>query len=66
MGGDRRSRLKSHRNELLTLVAKQPDMTLTEIQSKLLETQGIKVGVSTICRFFALHKITFKKNSARC
>lgn len=61
MGGDRRSRLKGHRVTLLTLVAEQPDMTIAEIRTALTAKAGIQVSVGTICRFFALHKITLKK-----
>ena len=65
MGGDRRSRLKGHRLEVLTLLAEQPDMTVAELRSALGEKHGITVGASTVCRFFALHKITLKKKPAR-
>ena len=65
MGGDRRSRLKEHRQEVLTLLAEQPDMTVAELRSTLGEKHGITVSSSTICRFFAVHKITFKKKPAR-
>jgi transposase len=61
MGGDRRSRLKEHRVTLLTLVAEQPDMTIAEVRTALTAKAGIQVGVGTICRFFALHKLTLKK-----
>lgn len=65
MGGDRRSRLKAHRAIVLTLVAQQPDLTLKEIQSAIAVKTGLKVGVGTICRFFALHKVTLKKKPSR-
>jgi len=65
MGGDRRSRLKGHRLEVLTLLAEQPDLTVAELRSTLGEKHGITVGASTVCRFFALHKITLKKKPAR-
>jgi transposase len=63
MGGDRRSRLKDHRITLLTLVAEQPDMTIAEVRTALAAKAGIQVGVGTICRFFALHKMTLKKRA---
>jgi len=65
MGGDRRSRLKEHRVTMLTLVAEQPDMTIAEIRKALATKAGIQVGVGTICRFFAVHKLTLKKKPAR-
>ena len=52
MGGDRRSRLKEHRQEVLTLLAEQPDMTVAELRSTLGEKHGVTVGASTVCRFF--------------
>ena len=63
MGGDRRSRLKEHRVTLLTLIAEQPDMTIAEIRTGLSAKAGIQVSVGTICRFFALNKLTLKKKS---
>ncbi len=63
MGGDRRSRLTRHRQEVLTLIAEHPDITLAEFRSTLCEKHGITVGTSTVCRFFANHKITLKKKA---
>jgi transposase len=51
MGGDRRSRLSEHRDAVLTLIAHQPDLTLEEIRSALIERHGITVGQGTVSRF---------------
>src|SRR3954466_1749070 len=61
MGGDRRSRLGEHRAKVLQLVAQQPDLTLQEIRSALAVSCGITVGLSTVHRFLAAHKLTLKK-----
>jgi transposase len=60
MGGDRRSRLSEHRARVLQLVARQPDLTLQEIRNAL-AAYGITVGLSTVHRFLAAHKLTLKK-----
>lgn len=51
MGGDHRSRLREHRDVVLTLLANQPDLTLEEIRSALIEQHAITVGRGTISRF---------------
>ena len=61
LGGDRRSRLSEHRARVLQLVAQQPDLTLREIHSALAASCGITVGLSTVYRFLAAHKVTLKK-----
>lgn len=63
MGGDHRSRLKEHRAFLLELVAKEPDLTLREIRSAL-AGRGITVGLMTVWRFLAAHKLTLKKRAS--
>lgn len=65
MGGDQRSRLTSHREAVLTLIAHEPDLTLSEIRATLIERHGIVVGMSTIWRFLKAHKITLKKKPSR-
>src|SRR3954464_8235750 len=62
MGGDRRSRLSDHRDAVLTLIAHQPDLTLEEIRSALIERHGITVGQGTVSRFLKSHNITLKKS----
>ena len=64
-GGDRRSgRIESHRDYLLGLIRRMPDITLLEIQERLIANCGERFAVSVLWRFFDRHEITFKKNGA--
>ena len=64
-GGDRRSgRIEAHRDYLLGLIRRMPDLTLLEIQERLIANCGERFAVSVLWRFFDRHEITFKKNSA--
>lgn len=47
---------------VLELIAKQPDLTLQEIRSAL-ASSGITVGLMTVWRFLAAHKLTLKKRA---
>jgi transposase len=60
MGGDRHSKLLEHRDFLLDLMRAEPDLTLTEIRSRLAQRRII-VGHARVWRFFAREKISFKK-----
>ena len=63
-GGDRRSgRIEAHRDYLLGLIRRQPDITLLEIQERLIANSGERFSSSVIWRFFNRHEITFKKRS---
>jgi transposase len=63
MGGDRRSgRIEAHREYLLGLNRRQPDLTLLEIQERLVANCGERFSSSVIWRFFDRHAITFKKS----
>ena len=65
-GGDRRSgRIEAHRDYLLGLIRRQPDLTLLEIQERLIANCGERFSSSVIWRFFDRHEITFKKRMAR-
>ena len=62
MGGDRRSgRIEVHRDYLLGLIRRQPDLTLLEIRDRLIANCGERFSTSVIWRFFDRHGITFKK-----
>lgn len=63
--GHCRSPLEAHRQWLLDLVAAEPDLTLEEIRARLAARKKLKVGITSIWRFYDRHAITFKKNSAR-
>src|SRR5208337_975062 len=63
-GGDRRSgRIEAHRDYLLGLIRRSPDMTLLEIKERLIANCGERFAVSVLWRFFDRHEITFKKRS---
>src|SRR5713226_9078954 len=63
--GHSRSPLNKHEQWLLDLVAAEPDLTLDDIRLRLSGAKKLKVGTSSIWRFYDRHEITFKKNSAR-
>ena len=63
--GHCRSPLNKHEHWLLDLIAAEPDLTLDDIRVRLSRVKRLKVGTTSIWRFFDRHKITFKKNSAR-
>jgi transposase len=58
-GGDRRSRaIEAHKDWLLALVAREPDLTLMEILGRLGVDKTFAASVSTLWRFFDRHGIT--------
>ena|SRR5688572_12936615 len=63
--GQSRSPLKKHEEWLLDLVRQEPDLTLEEIQCRLLEERQQKAAISAIWRFFDRHSISFKKKRSR-
>jgi transposase len=60
--GQSRSPLKRHEEWLLELVRREPDLTLEEIQGRLLDERQRKAGLGSIWRFFDRHGISFKKS----
>jgi len=63
--GHSRSPLNKHEQWLLDLIAAEPDLTLDDIRLRLSGAKKLKVGTSSIWRFYDRQEITFKKNSAR-
>jgi transposase len=63
-GGHKRHALAEHEDKVRALLAAQPDLTITELWSKL-TTLEIKVGRSAVGRFLLHLQLTFKKNSPR-
>src|SRR6201987_893707 len=62
LGGDRRSgRIEAQRDYLLGLIRRTPDITLLEIQERLIQNCGERFSVSVLWRFFDRHAVTFKK-----
>src|SRR5262249_28079499 len=55
------ARCERHKQWLLDLVAREPDLTLEEIRARLRLEKKQKAGIGTIWRFFDRHDITFKK-----
>jgi transposase len=60
--GQSRSPLKKHEEWLLGLVRQEPDLTLEEIQRRLLAEHQHKAGIGSVWRFFDRHGISFKKS----
>lgn len=56
-----RSPLEAHASWLLDLIAREPDLTLAEIERRLLAERGVRSTDSSIDRFFKRHKLSFKK-----
>jgi len=64
-GGDRHSgKIAAHGGFIRELIAEQGDMTLAEVQARLIE-RGAPVGIGKVHRFFVRHGITRKKDRAR-
>ena len=60
-GGDRHSgKIEAHADFIRELIGEQGDLTLVEVQARLIE-RGTSVGIGTVHRFFARHGITRKK-----
>jgi transposase len=59
--GQSRSPPKKHEDRLLELVRQEPDLTLEEIQRRLLDERQQKAGLGSAWRFFDRHGISFKK-----
>jgi len=64
-GGDKRSKLKSHRDWLLALRRAENDLTLEAVAARLLKEKGVKADASMLSRFFASEGISFKNKRAR-
>lgn len=61
--GGSTSPLEEYSQEILALICEQPDLTLNEIVS-VLHKRRIPGSRSALSRFFARHRITFKKKPA--
>ena len=61
MGGDQRSRrIEAHGDFIMAAVAEKSDITLEELRERL-AGEGVHVAVSTLWRFFARRRYTWKK-----
>src|SRR3979490_3258620 len=62
--GQRRSPLKKHEEWLFELVRQEPDLTLEEIQRRLLDERQQKAGLGSVWRVFDRPGMSFKKKRA--
>ena len=63
-GGDRRSgRIEAHHDYLMGLIRRRPDITMLEIQERLINNCGEHFSVSVLWRFFDRHGVTYKKRA---
>lgn len=61
-GGDRRSgRIEAHHDYLMGLIRRTPDLTMLEVQERLIKNCGERFSVSVLWRFFDRHGVTYKK-----
>jgi len=63
-GGQPRSPLERLKDWLLHLIASEPDLTLEAIVTQVFEIHGLKTSTSAVDRFYARHKISFKKKAS--
>ena len=63
-GGYKDYALRKYVERVKRWIAKQPDMTLLELQARLAEA-GVKVAASSVFRFLRHLGLTYKKSSAR-
>ena len=64
-GGRSRSPLTPHAAWLLELVSREPDLTLADLEQRILDGVGVTITEVSIRRFFKRHRISYKKNAAR-
>ena len=61
----RKSRLDPFRSDVLAWIAEQPDLTLAQLCTRLIETHDLRVGSSTLDDWLRANQITYKKNGSR-
>ena len=64
-GAPNRCKLDAHAAWLLDVVEEEPDITLSEIQARLLGERDMTASIGAIWGFFDRRNISFKKNRAR-
>jgi transposase len=60
-GQPRRSKLDAHREYLLGLIAKTPDLTISELLERLVADCGVRASRATLWTFLDRCGLTFKK-----
>src|SRR4051812_42103428 len=63
-GRPRGSKLEEHRTFVVELIEAEPDLTITELQERLLRDRGLHASTGTIWTFLDRCGLTFKKKSA--
>lgn len=61
-GGFRHGKLRPHRDFILRLVAKQPDITMPELAKELLAAKAVAIDPSNLSKFLIGCGLSFKKN----
>ena len=56
-------RIEAHHDYLMGLIGRTPDITLLEIQERLIRNCGERFSSSVLWRFFDRHGVTFKKRA---
>ncbi len=64
-GGYKGFALASHEKLVKGMIEEQPDITLAELKAQL-ATREVSVGKSSIARFLAYMKLSYKKKPAGC
>ena len=57
-------KLKPHREFILAVVERQPDITVPELAEKLLASKGVKIDPSNLSKFLIAHGLSVKKDVA--
>ena len=65
IGGYRRSRLEKHDRTLRRWIAKQSDLTLSELQKRCLEELKVTIGITALWHRLEQLGLSYKKNDAR-
>jgi transposase len=64
-GGYRRSRLEKHDQTLRRWIQEQPDLTLAELQQRLVRKLKISLGITALWHRLEQLGLSYKKNAAR-
>jgi transposase len=63
-GGFRHGKLRPHREFILGIVEKRPDITMSELAEELLAAKGVGIDPSNLSKFLIGCGLSFKKNAA--
>src|SRR5208283_1784448 len=65
IGGYRRSRLEKHDRTLRRWIARQPDLTLGELQKRCFQRLRVAIGITALWHRLEQLGLSYKKNDAR-